>query len=92
MESARTILLLVQEGDIWRVQIIWPNGNVHYFGRFASEKEASEWTANHAWWAKNKLKPSELVVNSILLGFPLHTGARVFTFINTRTGLNNTVS
>ena len=45
-------------GDIWRVQIVWPNASV-LFGRFGSEREASEWIANHAWWAEYKLKPPE---------------------------------
>jgi hypothetical protein len=45
-------------GDIWRVQIVWPNASV-LIGRFVSEREASEWIANHAWWAEYKLKPPE---------------------------------
>jgi hypothetical protein len=44
-----TVLLAVQEGNFWRVQIVWPNGSVHYFGRFSSEKGAREWIINHAW-------------------------------------------
>jgi hypothetical protein len=39
------------------VQIVWPNGQVHYFGRFASEKEAAEWISTHKWWAAYKIKP-----------------------------------
>jgi hypothetical protein len=34
LEGGRTVLLQVQEGDIWRVQIVWPNGRVHYFWGF----------------------------------------------------------
>jgi hypothetical protein len=29
------------------------------WARFASEREASEWIANHVWWAEYKLKPPE---------------------------------
>jgi hypothetical protein len=32
------------------VQIVWPKGLVHYFGRFASEKEAAECISNHKLW------------------------------------------
>jgi hypothetical protein len=58
VKSARTVFLPIPLGDIWRVQIVWPNASV-LFGRFASEREASEWIANHAWWAEYKLKPPE---------------------------------
>jgi hypothetical protein len=58
VESARTVFLPVPIGDIWRVQIVWPNASV-LFGRFASERQAREWIANHTWWAKYKLKPPE---------------------------------
>ena len=36
-------------GDIWRVQIVWPNGSVHYFGTFDSKKSAVDWISAHAW-------------------------------------------
>jgi hypothetical protein len=49
VSGTSTILSAVQEGNIWRVQIVWPNGSVHYFGRFSSEKGAREWVTNHAW-------------------------------------------
>jgi hypothetical protein len=48
-KGAITVLLPVQVGDVWRVQIIWPNGSVHYFGRFAAKKAAVDWIAAHAW-------------------------------------------
>ena len=38
--SMSALLLPVQEGEIWRVQIVWPNGAVHYFGKFISEQDA----------------------------------------------------
>jgi hypothetical protein len=28
---------------------VWPNGSVHYFGRFSSKKGAREWIISHAW-------------------------------------------
>jgi len=43
-----TVLLPVREGEIWRVQIVWPNGVVHHFGKFASEKDAVDWIAAHS--------------------------------------------
>jgi hypothetical protein len=46
---ATTVLLVVREAEIWRVQIVWPNGRVHYFGQFASEKDARAWISAHAW-------------------------------------------
>jgi hypothetical protein len=49
VRKAHTHLLPVQQSEIWRVQIIWPNGGAHYFGRFASKKEAVKWIADHAW-------------------------------------------
>jgi hypothetical protein len=41
------LLLPVQEGEIWRVQILWPNGAVHFFGRFTSERDAIVWINAH---------------------------------------------
>jgi hypothetical protein len=49
MAKVHTILLPMQQGDIWRVQIVWPNGGVHYFGSFKSRKEAIGWITTHAW-------------------------------------------
>jgi hypothetical protein len=37
----------VQEDDIWRVQIVWPNGAVHHFGKFISERDAIAWINAH---------------------------------------------
>jgi hypothetical protein len=44
---ASTVLALVKEGDLWRVQIEWPNGNTRYFGKFGSEQEAAGWISRH---------------------------------------------
>jgi hypothetical protein len=49
MAKVHTVLLPMQQGDIWRVQIVWPNGGVHYFGGFKSRKEAIGWITTHAW-------------------------------------------
>jgi hypothetical protein len=50
METGRTALSALQEGKIWRVQIVWPNGVLHYFGKFITEQGAIEWIAAHSWW------------------------------------------
>lgn len=39
----------MQVGAVWRVQIAWPNGSIHYFGAFASKASAVEWITTHAW-------------------------------------------
>jgi hypothetical protein len=44
-----TVLLPVQAGETWRVQIVWRNGSVHYFGNFAHKQDAVNWIAAHAW-------------------------------------------
>lgn len=49
LERLPTVLLPMQVGDIWRVQIVWPNGSVHYFGTFASKASAVDWVNAHAW-------------------------------------------
>jgi len=37
------LLSPVRDGKIWRVKIVWPNGAVHHFGKFPSEKDAIAW-------------------------------------------------
>jgi hypothetical protein len=37
------LLSPVQEGDIWRVKIVWPNRAVHHFGKFTSKRDAVAW-------------------------------------------------
>jgi hypothetical protein len=49
MGTERTVLSAVQEGEIWRVQIAWPLGRPHYFGKFDSKQDAIEWIAAHSW-------------------------------------------
>ena len=60
MGDVRTLLLPVQEGDIWRVRIAWPNGAVHYFGKFTSERDAVEWINAHP----NLTKPEDTMDES----------------------------
>jgi hypothetical protein len=57
LEGGCTVLLPVQEGNIWRVQIVWPNGHVHYFGRFAAKKDAVKWISDHHWMTTYKIQP-----------------------------------
>jgi hypothetical protein len=47
MGDVRTLLSPVQEGRIWRVKIVWPNGAKHYFGKFTSEQDAIAWISDH---------------------------------------------
>jgi len=42
-------LFAVQEGEHWRVQIVWPDGRLHYFGRFTLKEDALAWIAAHEW-------------------------------------------
>jgi hypothetical protein len=41
------LLSPVQEGEIWRVKIVWPNRAVHHFGKFTSERDAIDWINAH---------------------------------------------
>ena len=51
------LLSPVQEDDIWRVRIAWPNRAVHHFGKFTSEKDAVEWINAHL----NLTKPEDTI-------------------------------
>ena len=46
--GTRCILSPLREGEIWRVEIVWPNGAVHHFGKFTSEKDAVDWIAAYS--------------------------------------------
>jgi hypothetical protein len=48
MAEASTALTSVREGDVWRVQIAWPNGAFNFFGKFGSEGEAQRWIGAHS--------------------------------------------
>jgi len=47
MAELRTVLLAVRKGDLWRAQIVWPNGTSNYVGKFRSEAEAQQWIDAH---------------------------------------------
>jgi hypothetical protein len=50
MGDQRAVLTPVQDGDIWHVQIIWPNGKMDFVRGFSSEGDAVKWMDRHAWW------------------------------------------
>jgi hypothetical protein len=50
MGDKSAVLSPVRDGDIWRVQIIWPNGKMNIVGEFSSEGDAVKWMDSHAWW------------------------------------------
>jgi hypothetical protein len=50
MGDQRAVLSPVQDGDIWRVQIIWRDGKMDFVGGFSSEGDAAKWIDRHAWW------------------------------------------
>jgi hypothetical protein len=52
MGDGLTVLSPVRKGRIWRVQIRWPNRIVRHFGKFTSEKDASDWITAHTWLAE----------------------------------------
>jgi hypothetical protein len=60
MGGASTVLTSVQDGDLWRVQIAWPNGTLHHFGKFRSEREAQGWISAHSWLTEHVIEESEI--------------------------------
>jgi hypothetical protein len=56
VKSESTVLSSFQENGVWRVRIEWPNGGVHYFGSFSSEKEAAQWVDDHVWLTAPAIK------------------------------------
>ena len=49
------LLSPVQEGDLWRVKIVWPNGRHTLVGKFSSEKDTIDWINAHT----NLTKPED---------------------------------
>ena len=49
------LLSPVQEDEIWRVQIVWPNGHHMLVGKFTSEQDAIDWINAHP----NLTKPED---------------------------------
>jgi hypothetical protein len=60
MGAARTALTSVQEGDLWRVQIAWPNGTTRHFGKFGSEQEAAGWISRHRWLTERGMEGTKI--------------------------------
>jgi hypothetical protein len=36
------------------VRIVWPTGTVHHFGKFVSEKDATDWITARPWLAERQ--------------------------------------
>ena len=51
------LLSPLQDDKIWRVKIVWPNGAVHHFGKFTSERDATDWINAHP----NLTKPGDTI-------------------------------
>ena len=49
------LLSAVQNREIWRVKIVWPNRHVNYFGKFTSERDATASINAHS----NLTKPED---------------------------------
>jgi hypothetical protein len=64
MGDGLTVLSSVRKGSIWRVRIAWPSGTVHHFGKFTSEKDASDWIAARPWLTDRPTIP-ERPANSV---------------------------
>jgi len=60
MAEASTALSSVKEGDLWRVQIAWPNGTTNYFGKFGSELEVQKWISAHHRLTEHVIEASEI--------------------------------
>lgn len=58
-EHLTTVLLPMRVGSIWRVQIVWPNGSVHYYGTFASKESAIAWISTHSWLSVRPKPPGD---------------------------------
>jgi hypothetical protein len=53
--SMSALLSPVQDGQIWRVKIVWANRAVHHYGKFTSERGATDWINAHP----NLTKPED---------------------------------
>jgi hypothetical protein len=60
MGEASTVLTSVKEGDLWRVQIAWPNGAINFFGKFGSELEAGKWISTHRRLTEQVIDDTEI--------------------------------
>ena len=62
------LLSPVQEDDIWRVKIVWPNRAVHHFGKFISKKDTIAWINAHP----NLTKPEDTTDELQTFSAPAH--------------------
>jgi hypothetical protein len=60
MGGAKTVLSSIKEGDLWRVEIVWPNGTKRHVGKFDSEQEAEEWISTHRWLTDRGMEGTEI--------------------------------
>ena len=56
------------------MRIAWPNGHVHYFGKFTSEKKTMGWIADHS--SLTKPLPPDAVLPPKLQKKPQHEWCR----------------
>lgn len=55
-----TTLRPIRVGEWWRVEIRWPNGTGHYFGKFGSERDATQWVDSHSWMTERVIEKAEI--------------------------------
>jgi hypothetical protein len=57
---ARTQLTSVKRNGHWAVRLAWPNGSIHYVGRYADRREANKWIAEHRWMTAERIEESDI--------------------------------
>ncbi len=57
-----TQLTAVEKDGHWTVYIAWPNGREDYFGKYSSEREASDWIKEHLWMTDIKIDEKDNLV------------------------------
>ena len=57
---ARTQLTSVERSGHWTVRLTWPNGSIHYFGRYADRREADKWIAEHRWMTAERIEERDI--------------------------------
>jgi hypothetical protein len=60
MDGASTFLMSIEEGDLWRVEIVWPNGTKRHFDKFGSEQEAEGWISAHCWLTERSMEGTRI--------------------------------
>jgi hypothetical protein len=56
----KTQLTAVERSGHWAVRITWPNGRHDYFGKYTSEREASDWIKEHRWMTTRPVEERDL--------------------------------